>query len=386
MDANPAGSDEFMMTFQCAVKTARLTNSDITNLQASRARSRFQPFKSIRWNCYDALSGSRADMRRREFLGLLSGTAVALPLTARAQQSAIPVIGFLNGSSSEGYAPRVAAFRQGLQQAGYVEGRNVAIEFRWAEGHYDRLPEMAADLAGRQVSVIVANTPANLIAKAAINTIPIVFTTSSDPVQIGLVPSMNRPGGNVTGVSQLNVEVGPKRLELAHELMPSETDMALLVNTNNPIAVTIEKGMQLAATSLGLRLHVISASNDAEVEGAFAGFARLKAGVLVIGTDAFFNGLIERLATLATRYAVPTIYQYNEFTAAGGLMSYGGSVNDSYHLAGIYTGRILKGEKPADLPVQQSTKVELLVNLKTAKALGLTVPQSILGRADEVIE
>ena len=325
-------------------------------------------------------------MRRREFLGFLSGAAVALPLTARAQQSAIPVIGFLNGSSSEGYAPRVAAFRQGLQQAGYVEGRNVAIEFRWAEGHYDRLPEMAADLAGRQVSVIVANTPANLIAKAAINTIPIVFTTSSDPVQIGLVPSMNRPGGNVTGVSQLNVEVGPKRLELAHELMPSETDMALLVNTNNPIAVTIEKGMQLAATSLGLRLHVISASNDAEVEGAFAGFARLKAGVLVIGTDAFFNGLIERLATLATRYAVPTIYQYNEFTAAGGLMSYGGSVNDSYHLAGIYTGRILKGEKPADLPVQQSTKVELLVNLKTAKALGLMVPQSILGRADEVIE
>jgi putative tryptophan/tyrosine transport system substrate-binding protein len=317
-------------------------------------------------------------MRRREFLGLLSGAAVALPLTARAQQSAIPVIGFLNGSSSEGYAPRVAAFRQGLQQAGYFEGRNVAIEFRWAEGHHDRLPEMAADLAGRQVSVIVANTPANRIAKAATNSIPIVFTTSSDPVQIGLVASMNRPGGNVTGVSQLNVEVGPKRLELAHELMPSETDMALLVNTNNPTAAAIEKGMQ--------RLHVISASNDAEVESAFAGFARLEAGVLVIGTDAFFNGLIERLATLATRHAVPTIYQYNEFTAAGGLMSYGGSVNDSYHLAGIYTGRILKGEKPADLPVQQSTKVELLVNLKTAKALGLTVPQSILGRADEVIE
>jgi len=325
-------------------------------------------------------------MRRREFLGVLSGAAVALPLAARAQQSTIPVIGFLNGSSSEGYAPRVAAFRQGLKEAGYVEGRNVAIEFRWAEGHYDRLPEMAADLARRQVSVIVANTPANLIAKATTGTIPIVFTTSSDPVQVGLVASMNRPGGNVTGISQLNVEVGPKRLELAHELMPSATDVALLVNASNPVAAAVENGMQAAAISLGLRLQVINASSDAEVETAFAGFSRLKAGVLVIGTDAFFNGLIERLAALATRHAVPTIYQYSEFTAAGGLMSYGGDLNDSYHLAGVYTGRILKGEKPADLPVQQSTKVELLVNLKTAKALGLTVPLSLLGRADQVIE
>jgi putative ABC transport system substrate-binding protein len=325
-------------------------------------------------------------MRRRDFLGVLSGAAVALPLAARAQQSTMPVIGFLNGSSSEGYAPRVAAFRQGLEEAGYVEGRNVAIEFRWAEGHYDRLPEMAADLARRQVSVIAANTPANLIAKATTGTIPIVFTTSSDPVQIGLVASMNRPGGNVTGVSQLNVEVGPKRLELAHELMPSAIDVTLLVNASNPTAAIIENGMQAAAISLGLRLHVINASSDAEVETAFAGFAQLKAGVLVIGTDAFFNGLIERLATLATRYAVPTIYQYSEFAAAGGLMSYGGNVNDSYHLAGLYTGRILKGEKPADLPVQQSTKVELIVNLKAAKALGITVPLSLLGRADQVIE
>ena len=325
-------------------------------------------------------------MRRREFIGVLSGAAVALPLAARAQQSTMPVIGFLNGSSSEGYAPRVAAFRQGLKEAGYVEGRNVAIEFRWAEGHYDRLPEMAADLARRQVSVIVANTPANLIAKATTGTIPIVFTTSSDPVQVGLVASMNRPGGNVTGISQLNVEVGPKRLELAHELMPSATDVALLVNASNPVAAAVENGMQAAAISLGLRLQVINASSDAEVETAFAGFSRLKAGVLVIGTDAFFNGLIERLAALATRHVVPTIYQYSEFTAAGGLMSYGGDLNDSYHLAGVYTGRILKGEKPADLPVQQSTKVELLVNLKTAKALGITVPLSLLGRADQVIE
>ena len=323
-------------------------------------------------------------MRRR--ILLVGSAAVALsPATLRAQQ-AIPVIGFLNGSSPAGYAPRVATFRQGLKEAGYVEGQSVKIEFRWAEGHYDRLKEMAADLVRRQVSVIVANTPANLAAKAATGSIPIVFTTSTDPVQFGLVTSLSRPGGNVTGVSQLNVEVGPKRLELARELMPSSTDVALLVNANNSTVATIEAGMQAAARSLGLRHNVLHAGNDAEIEAAFAGFAQLNAGVLAIATDAFFNGETERLAKLTVRYKVPTIFQYNEFTAAGGLLSYGGSVDDSYRLAGLYTGRILNGEKPADLPVQQSTKVELTVNLKTAKALGLTIPTSLLARADEVIE
>jgi putative ABC transport system substrate-binding protein len=324
-------------------------------------------------------------MSRREFITLI-GAATAWPLVARAQQPAMAVIGLLNGSSPDGYAPMVAAFRQGLKEAGYVEGQNVAIEYRWAEGHYERLPDMAADLIGRKVSVIVANTPANLVAKTASSTIPIVFTTSSDPVQLGLVPSLNRPGGNVTGVSQLNVEVGPKRLELAHELMPAATAMALLINPTNPSAETILKKLQGAALSLGLQLHVLHASTEAEIEAAFAGFTLLKAGLLTIGTDTFFNGRTELLAMFAIRYAVPTIYQYDEFTAAGGLMSYGGSVKDSYHLAGVYTGRILKGEKPADLPVQQSTKVQLIVNLRTAKALGIAVPLSLLGRADEVIE
>jgi putative tryptophan/tyrosine transport system substrate-binding protein len=324
-------------------------------------------------------------MKRREFVTLLGGAA-AWPLAVGAQQPTTPLIGFLNGSSPEGYATRVTTFREGLKEAGYVEGQNVTIEFRWAEGRYERLPEMVADLVRRQVSVIVANTPANVVAKAATSTIPIVFTTSSDPVNLGLVSSLNRPGGNVTGVSQLNVEVGPKRLELAHELMPAATVVALLINSANPSSETIVKNMQAAALSLGLQLHVLRASTDAEIEAAFAGFAQLKAGVLTIGTDAFFNGQTERFAMLAAHYAVPTIYQYDEFTAAGGLISYGGSVKDSYHLAGVYTGRILKGEKPTDLPVQQSTSIELIVNLKTAKALGVTVPLSLLGRANEIIE
>jgi putative ABC transport system substrate-binding protein len=326
-------------------------------------------------------------MKRREFMALVGGAAVAATSPARAQQLAMPVVGFLNGASADGYAPMLMAFRQGLKQAGYVEGRNVAIEFRWAEGHYDRLPEMAADLVRRQVSVIAAtSTPANLVAKAATGTIPIVFTTSSDPVHLGLVGSLNRPGGNVTGVTQLNVEVGPKRLELAHELMPAATTVALLVNPTNPQADAVSKNMQAAALLLGLQLHALHASTDVELETAFAGFAHLKTGVLTIGTDVFFNGQAERLAALAVSYAVPTIYQYGEFTAAGGLMSYGGSIQDAYRTAGILVGRILKGDKPADLPVQQSTKVELIINLKSAKALGIAVPLSLLGRADHVIE
>jgi putative ABC transport system substrate-binding protein len=324
-------------------------------------------------------------MRRRTFIAGLCVTA-AWPFAARAQQP-MPVIGFLNVASPEGYANYVAAFRAGLKEGGYIEGQNVAIEYRWAEGHYDRLPEMAADLVRRKVSVIVANTPANLAAKKATDTIPVVFTTASDPVQIGLVSSFSRPGGNVTGVSQLNVTLGPKRLELAHELMPAAIVVALLVNPSDPArAETLSGEVQAAADHLGLQLHILRAGTEPEIETAFAGFAQLKAGVLVIGGDAFFNSRSKLLAELSLRYAVPAIYEYSEFTNAGGLMSYSGSINESYRWAGIYTGRILKGAKPADLPVQRSTTVELIVNLKSAKALGITVPLSLLGRADQIIE
>jgi putative ABC transport system substrate-binding protein len=297
------------------------------------------------------------------------------------------VIGFLNVAAPDGYALYVAAFRDGLKESGYVEGQNVAIEYRWAEGKYDRLPDMAAELVRRQVSVIVANTPANLVAKKATDTIPIVFTTASDPVQLGLVSNLSRPGGNVTGVSQLNVEIGPKRLELARELMPAATAVAFLVNPGDASrAETLTKDAQAAAGPLGLRLDVLRAGTDAEIAAAFAGFAELKAGVLVIGADALFNGKSKLLAELSLRYAVPAIYQYAEFADAGGLISYGGSITESYRWAGVYAGRILKGVKPAELPVQQSIKVELIVNLKTAKALGVTVPLALLGRADQVIE
>jgi putative ABC transport system substrate-binding protein len=325
-------------------------------------------------------------MRRRDFIAVIGGAAVTRPLVARAQQP-MPVIGFLNVAAPDGYALYVAAFRDGLKESGYVEGQNVAIEYRWAQGQYDRLPDMAAELVGRQVSVIVANTPANLAAKKATDTIPIVFTTASDPVQLGLVSNLSRPGGNVTGVSQLNVEIGPKRLELARELMPAATAVAFLVNPGDVSrAETLTKDAQAAAGPLGLRLDVLRAGTDAEIAAAFAGFAEQKAGVLVIGADALFNGKSKLLAELSLRYAVPAIYQYAEFADAGGLISYGGSITESYRWAGVYAGRILKGVKPAELPVQQSIKVELIVNLKTAKALGVTVPLALLGRADQVIE
>jgi putative tryptophan/tyrosine transport system substrate-binding protein len=325
-------------------------------------------------------------MNRREFIATAGGAAAIWPLVARAQP-AKPVVGFLNVASPDGYAHHVAAFRDGLKESGFIEGQNVAIEFRWAEGHYDRLPNMAADLVRRAVSVIVANTPANLAAKVATNTIPIVFTTASDPVQIGLVPNLSRPGGNITGVSQLNVEIGPKRLELAHQLMPAATSVAFLVNPSDASrAETLTRDAQAAAVPLGLKIHVLPAFTDAEIDAAFGGFAQLKAGVLVIGADALFNSKSQLLAELSLRYAVPAIYQYSEFADAGGLLSYGGSIKESYRWAGIYTGRILKGERPGDLPVQQSTTVELIVNLKTAKALGISVPLALLGRADRVIE
>lgn len=324
-------------------------------------------------------------MRRRELLTLLGGAASSLPFAGRAQT--MPVIGFLNVASPAGYANYVAAFLGGLKEGGFVPGENVTVEYHWAEGHYERLPDMAADLVRRQVSVIVANTPANLAAKKATDTIPIVFTTASDPIQMGLVSSFNRPGGNITGVSQINVALAPKRLELAHELFPAATRMALLINPADPGRAEIYlKDLQAAAEQLGLRLDILRAATDGEIETAFAGFSQLKAGMLVIGGDAFYNSRSKLLAELSLRYAVPVIYEYREFTAAGGLLSYSGSIDESYRWAGIYTGRILKGTKPADLPVQRSTTVQLIINLKTAKALGITVPLSLLGRADEVIE
>ena len=326
-------------------------------------------------------------MKRREFITLLGSAAAAWPLGANAQQPAMPVIGFLNGASPDGYAPMVAAFRQGLKETGYVEGQNVAIEYRWANGQYDDLAALVGDLVRRRVSVIAAtSTPANLVAKASTTTIPIVFTTGSDPVQLGLVASLSRPGGNVTGVTQMTGEVAPKRLELAHELVPKATVFGLLINPKNPFAETVKRNSQAAALKLGLQLNVLHASTEAELDDAFTTFRQTQAGALILGTDAFFNSHLEQVAALAIRNSVLAIYEYHQFVAAGGLASYGGSIIESYRLAGVYTGRILKGEKPADLPVQQATKVELIINLKTAKALGITVPQSVQSRADEVIE
>jgi len=325
-------------------------------------------------------------MRRRNFITLLGSAAAAWPLAARAQRP-LPVIGFLNSSSLDSFEPMVNAFRQGLKETGYVEGQNVAIEYRWANGQYDQLPALVADLVHRRVSVIAAtSTPANLVAKAATSAIPIVFTAGSDPVQLGLVASLNRPGGNVTGVTQLTGEVAPKRVELAHELVPTATVVGLLVNPGNPSAETLTRVSQSAAAMLGLQLIVVHANNEAEIDSAFVTLLQKRVGALVIVTDAFFNGHAELLARRAVRGSLPSIYEYHPFVAAGGLVSYGGSITDSYRLAGVYAGRILKGEKPADLPVQQSTKVELIINLNTAKVLGLTVPPSLLARADEVIE
>jgi ABC-type uncharacterized transport system substrate-binding protein len=325
-------------------------------------------------------------MRRRDFIKAIAGSAAAWPITARAQQS-LPVIGFLNGSSPDSYAPNVDAFRQGLKEAGYIEGQNVAIEYRWAEGHFDRLPDLAADLVRRQVAVIAAtSTPANLVAKKATSTIPIVFTAGADPVQLGLVASLAQPGGNVTGVTQLSVEVLPKRIELAHELVPTATAIALLANPTDPTSDSELRNAQAAARTLGLELHTLRATNKAELDDAFTTVVQMRAAVLVVANSVFFNGYMPQMAALANRYSLPTIYTYRDFVAAGGLISYGSELTESYRLAGGYTGRILKGEKAAELPVQQATKIELLINLKTAKTLGLTIPPALLARADEVIE
>jgi putative ABC transport system substrate-binding protein len=324
-------------------------------------------------------------MQRREFITLLGGAAT-WPLAARAQQPAMPVIGFLN-SASPGPYPPLSAFLKGLNDRGFVEGRNVAIEYRWAEGHYERLPALIADLVQRNVSVIAAtSTPAAVAAKAANTTIPIVFTTSGDPVQLGFVSSLSQPGGNLTGATQLNVEVSAKRLELMHEALPIATNFALLVNPPGPNTKAELGDYNAAATALGLTLHVLRASSEQDLGSVFESLSQLKTEALVIGSDPFFSRYIEKIAELALRYRMPAIYQYAEFTTAGGLMSYGGNVGESYHIAGVYVGRILNGEKPANLPVQQVTKVELIVNLKTAKALGITVPSQIVARADEIID
>jgi putative tryptophan/tyrosine transport system substrate-binding protein len=324
-------------------------------------------------------------MRRRDFFKFIAGSATAWPLIARAQQPMMPVIGFLSTSSAD--ASRIAAFRQGLAQAGYVEGQNVTIEYRWAEDRSERLPSLATDLVHRQVAVIAApTTPAALAAKAATTTIPIVFTTIGDPVQLHLVASLNRPGGNVTGVTQTNVEITPKRLQLLHELVPTARVMALLVNPTNPFVETETKELQAAAGSLGLELHVLNASAERDFDGVFAKLIQLQAGGLVITGDALFNTWTEQLAGLGLRHAVPTIYQSRKFAASGGLLSYGTDFTETYRLAGNYTGRVLNGDKPADLPVQQATRVEMYINLKTAKRLGLNVPNTLIGRADEVIE
>ena len=327
-------------------------------------------------------------IRRREFIVTLGGAAAAWPLAAIAQQPKMPVIGFLNAASPDGYRPMTTAFRRGLQESGYVEGQNVEIEYRWAEGQSDRLPAMAADLVRHQVSVIAAtSTPAALAAKGATTTIPIVFETGGDPIELGLVASLNRPGGNITGASSWNIAVASKRLELLHELIPAARVIALLVNPTNPaVAETNTRSVQAAAHSLGLELHVLNASTERDFDAVFANMIQLRAGGLVIGPDPFFTSRSEQLGALTTRHAMPVIYENHEFVAGGGLVSYGGSLTDSYRLAGLYAARILKGAKPGDLPVQQGTKVELYINLKTAKTLGITFPLSILGRADEVIE
>jgi putative tryptophan/tyrosine transport system substrate-binding protein len=326
-------------------------------------------------------------MNRRQFIGLIGGTLAAWPFSARAQQSAMPVIGVLALTAPAKEPQYDAVFRQGLGESGFVEGKNVAIEYRWVDDRYDLLPAMLTDLVRQRVSVLVASTdPAAIAAKTIGLSIPIVFIVGGDPVQMGLVTSMNRPGANFTGTTVLNAGLLPKRLEFLHEVSPAATNFAALVNPANPNADTLSKAMLAAASTLGLQLHILSASTESDFEKVFATVAELRCGGLLIGGDPFFIGRDQQLGALTLRYAVPAITQYRDFAKGGGLMSYGGIRADVYRQAGVYAGRVLKGEKPADLPVFQATKVELVINLKTAKALGLTIPPTLLARADEVIE
>jgi putative tryptophan/tyrosine transport system substrate-binding protein len=333
----------------------------------------------------EACAGHRTN--RRDFITLL-GSAAAWPATARAQQSSMPVIGWLNSGSPAETKDGLREFRRGLSESGFVEGQNVAIEYRYAEGHFERLPDLAADLARRRVSLLIAsagNAPV-LAAKSVTTTIPILFNIGADPVAAGFVASLNRPIGNLTGYTSMNAELVPKRLELLHELLPTTSSIALLLNPANPNAQATTGEALSAARQFGLAVQVLHASTEQEIDGVFAALSRQRIGALMINPDAFLTDRSEELGRLALRYAIPAIFQYRAFAAAGGLMTYGGSVTDGYRQIGGYAGRILKGEKPADLPVEQSTKVELIINLKAAKALGITVPLSLIYRADEVIE
>ena len=331
---------------------------------------------------------SGAAMRRREFIKVIAGSAAAWPFAARAQQPAMPVVGFLNAASAEGYTKFVGEFRRGLNSMGFVEGRNVVVEYRWAEGHYDRLPDLAADLIRRQVAVIAAtSTPAALAAKKATATIPVVFTTGGDPVEMGLVTNIARPGGNVTGATQITMELGQKRVELLHQLIPKATVLAIAVNPSNPAVAEVQiRDAQDGMRALGLKLEIVQARNEEEFDKAIAGLPQRAGGLVIAGGDSFFLSESARLAAIAIRHNVPAIFHGREFAAAGGLLSYGASVAASYLLAGVYTGRILRGERPGDLPVQRSSKLEIYINLKTAKALGVTIPQGLMIAADEVFE
>jgi len=326
-------------------------------------------------------------VNRRAFITLLGGAAAAWPFAARAQQAAMPVIGYLNNGSPESDVPRLTGLRRGLSQTGYIEGRNLVIEYRWAGNQADRLPALAADLVQLRVAVIVSpGLLGTLAAKAATTSIPIVFNVGADPVQLGLVASLNRPGGNLTGFNNVASELGAKGLALLHELVPGTETIGFLENPNNPTSELTTRDMLAAAPVVGLKVQILKASNDREIDAAFVSLVQARTGALLVANDLFFNNRIERLIELAAHHAIPTMYTFREFVVAGGLISYGTNLTEQYRQVGLYAGRILKGEKPADLPVQQTTKLELIINLKTAKALGLEVPPTLLARADEVIE